>query len=179
MWKFFFSLSFLCFLASLLLVTQVLAANPQSWTWHNSTVQALIKAITPTPTARVLGVQTPKKVPTTDHSLFLAEINAYRAKYNLTPVQASNQTCAFAKTRAQEIVSDFSHRGFRSRINAKTLPYTQWSSATENIAMTTKSEEVVSLWINSPAHAANMRKDTPFVCVQKYGDNYAYEGMKL
>ena len=108
----------------------------------------------------------------------LKEINAYRSQYGLSPVRTSTQTCAFAKIRAREIVSDFEHTGFRGRINNKTLPYTSWTAVTENIATTYDYKRVVSLWIKSPSHAENMHKNTPFVCVQRQGNYYAYEGMK-
>ncbi len=34
------------------------------------------------------------------------------------------------------------------------------------------------MWINSPGHAANMEKDTPYVCVVVNGKYFAYEGWK-
>lgn len=108
----------------------------------------------------------------------LKEINTYRSQHGLSSVKTSNQTCAFAKTRAKEIVNDFEHTGFRGRINNKTLPYNSWTAVTENIATTYDYKRVVALWIKSSSHAENMRKNTPFVCVQRHGNYYAYEGMK-
>jgi uncharacterized protein YkwD len=58
------------------------------------------------------------------------------------------------------------------------MPYAKWSAITENIAMTSNYGDVVTMWKNSSGHAANMRADTPFVCVMQNGNYYAYEGMK-
>lgn len=111
-------------------------------------------------------------------AFIMSEINKYRSEHGLGAVQTSAETCTFAAMRASEIVSNFSHDGFQSRIDSKTLPYTSWSSVTENIAMTTNYTEVVTMWANSPGHAENMRADTPFVCVRQSGNYYAYVGMK-
>ena len=101
----------------------------------------------------------------------LQQINAYRASHGLSPVSEDPQTCAYAQLRANELVSRFDHNG-------SPYPYNNYSLVTENIAMTTNPSEVVSLWINSPGHAENMRKDTPYVCVRNSGPYYAYEGWR-
>jgi len=106
------------------------------------------------------------------------QINAYRASQGLSSVQTSDQTCNFASIRAKEISTSFNHDGFNQRISSKTLPYTSWSKVTENIAMTSDYKSVVSMWQNSAGHAANMRAETPYVCVVQNGNYYAYEGMR-
>ena len=106
-------------------------------------------------------------------------INDYRGTQGLSAVKTDLNTCSFAKIRALEISTNFSHSGFESRIGTHTLPYSGYHFVTENIAMTSNYKNVVSMWINSPGHAANMRADTPFVCVEKYGDYYAYEGLRI
>lgn len=108
----------------------------------------------------------------------MKEINDYRASQGLSSVQTSAETCDFAKTRAQEITTNFNHDGFNQRKESKTLPYTSWSAITENIAMTSNYKDVVTMWKNSSGHAANMRANTPYVCVMQSGNYYAYEGMK-
>lgn len=105
-------------------------------------------------------------------------INSYRKSRGLYEVKTDSNTCNFARTRAQEISTNFSHEGFYNRINNKTLPYPSYSMVTENLALNDNYKNVVNAWINSPGHAANMEKDTPFVCVQSYGNYYAYEGWK-
>lgn len=105
-------------------------------------------------------------------------INEYRRSRGLYEVQTDPYTCSFAKTRAQEISVNFSHDGFSQRVANKSLPYPSYLLITENIAMTSDYKRVAGLWINSPGHAENMRKDTPFVCVESYGNYYAYEGWK-
>ncbi len=116
---------------------------------------------------------------TDDKKTFIMNaINEYRKSQGLSSVSTSTETCNFAKIRAQEISTDFSHAGFRSRIDNGTLPYKSWSVVTENIAMTSDYKNVVNMWIKSSGHAENMRKDTPFVCVEYHGNYYAYEAMK-
>lgn len=105
-------------------------------------------------------------------------VNQYRTSLGLAPVQASAETCAFAVTRAQEIVNNFNHNGFYDRVNNKTIPYSHWTRATENIAESPDYKNVVNLWENSPEHAANMRDNTPYVCIMQSGAYYAYEGMR-
>ncbi len=109
----------------------------------------------------------------------LDEINGYRAKNGLYAVKPDKYTCDFAKVRAAEIATSFNHDGFRNRINDKTLPYPNYKLVTENLALTSDYKKVVTLWANSSGHAENMRKDTPYVCVEKYGKYYAYEGLRL
>lgn len=106
-------------------------------------------------------------------------INSYRSSQGLAKVSQDPLTCSFAATRAKEIASNFNHDGFTNRINSHALPYPSYHEITENIVMTSDYKEVVSIWINSPGHAENMRKDTPFVCVAKYGNYYAYEGLRI
>jgi hypothetical protein len=105
-------------------------------------------------------------------------VNEYRASLGLSQVQSSAQTCAFAAVRAQEISNGFNHNGFYDRVNNHTIPYDKWAHATENIAQAPDYKEVVTLWKNSPEHAANMRDNTPYVCIEQYGSYYAYEGMR-
>ncbi len=141
------------------------------------------KAITnaspsPTPSPTKLPTVIPTAVPTDTITYIMNEINKYRASQGLSSVTTSSETCNFATIRAAEIVTSFNHTGFQNRINNKTLPYTSWTKVTENIALTSQYKDVVNMWINSPGHAANMRADTPFVCVRQNGNNYAYEGMK-
>lgn len=112
-------------------------------------------------------------------SYLLNAVNVYRSTFGLYPVTSSIETCNFAQTRAQEISAGFNHSGFYTRVNNHTIPYSQWSHATENIAQAPDYKEVVTLWENSPEHAANMRDNTPYVCIMQNGSYYAYEGMRL
>jgi uncharacterized protein YkwD len=144
-------------------------------------------AATPTPTKK--PTPTPTKTPTTAPTTsapstndvtnyIMNEINSYRKSLGLSTVQTSTETCNFAKIRAQEISTSFTHDGFTNRKNAGTLPYASWTSITENIAMTSDYKQVETMWQNSAGHAANMRANTPYVCVMQYGNYFAYEGMK-
>lgn len=142
------------------------------------------KITTPTPTQKITQteVSSPsagQSTQTDDIKSFLIDkVNDYRRSQGLDEVKMDPNTCDFAKIRAEEIVTNFNHDGFRNRIESKTLPYNDYSEVTENIAMTSNFQEVVDLWINSPGHAANMRKNTPYVCIEKSGNYYAYEGWR-
>ena len=108
----------------------------------------------------------------------ISQINDFRNQNGLSSVSMRSEVCAFAATRANEIQSDFSHQPFFDRIDAKTLPYSGYSLVTENLAETNDENKVVQLWIDSGTHNENMRKDTPYVCVVRAGNFYAYAGWK-
>lgn len=176
-------ISSLLFILSTLFVlkpSSVLATNFRfSWHWPTITPVTLLTnlaakqiAFAATPTPQVLSY-------TTDavQSYIMNQINQYRASLGLSSVQTGPATCSFATIRAKEISTDFSHDKFTQRVNNHTLPYATWSKVTENLAETSNYQRVVMLWKNSPEHAANMRANTPFVCVEKYGNYYAYEGL--
>lgn len=110
---------------------------------------------------------------------FIAEINQFRASKGLAPVRTNASTCGFAATRASEISASFSHNGFYSRVQGRTLPYPRYRLVTENLAFAPNGMNPVQMWINSPSHATNMLKNTPFVCVVQHGDYYAYEGLTI
>ena len=153
---------------------------------------------TPTPTVRLTRTPTPPKVPTTPsptinktssipttstitsskQDFIMQKINDFRRSQGKSEVKTDSNTCTFAETRAEEISKNFNHDGFRSRIDSKTLPYSGYSSVTENIAMNSDYTKIVDMWINSSGHAENMRKDTPYVCVESFGNYYAYEGWR-
>lgn len=139
--------------------------------------------ITPTaslkPTSTPNPTQRPSSIPTTDIKTFIiAAINNYRKTEGLSEVKVDPYTCNFAKVRAKEISTNFNHDGFRNKISSSSLPYPNYSLVTENIAQISNYQSVVNMWINSSGHAENMRKDTPFVCVENYLDYYAYEGWR-
>lgn len=136
----------------------------------------------PTPTKVPLPTPTPTSTPQpllnqTDY--MISQINDYRKSQGLYAVKTDPYTCSFVAIRAMEIATGFNHDGFNRRVNDHTLPYPSYRRVTENLAETSGGyQSVVGMWANSSGHAANMRADTPFVCVQSYGNFYAYEGWK-
>ncbi|MBI2020620.1 CAP domain-containing protein [Candidatus Daviesbacteria bacterium] len=108
----------------------------------------------------------------------MGQINEYRLSKGLTEVQKDAYTCDFASLRAKEISQNFNHDGFRNRIDSQTLPYPSYTQVTENIAKNSDYQDVVPKWISSPGHAANLEKDTPYVCVGVFDHYYAYLGWK-
>lgn len=108
----------------------------------------------------------------------LNQINDFRRSRGVSVVHMNSEVCNFAALRAQEISQEFSHAKFQERLNNKSFPYSSFSEVTENIAMLDNESQLIGLWSNSPTHAENMLKDTPFVCVAKSGNYYAYEGLR-
>lgn len=147
-----------------------------------SPTQVLTPTLTLTPSPTSTPSPTPQAILGTQDdavkNYIMEGINAYRKTFGLAEVKTDSYTCDFAKVRAREISTSFNHTGFRDRINSSTLPYPSYSQITENIAMNSNYRNVVPSWIASSGHAENIRKDTPFVCVEKYGNYYAYEGWK-
>lgn len=152
---------------------------------------SIFPTATPMNTVLVTDVPTPQSTLTptifsqptstisdTKQVFIMDAINEYRTSLSLSSVQSNDVTCRFAKIRAQEIASNFSHDGFNQRIQNHTLPYFNYSFVAENIAETSNYQEIVAMWKNSPGHAANMRADMPFVCIEGYGNYYAFEGWK-
>lgn len=133
---------------------------------------------TPTKTKNPTPTQSQQQNSSTVQQYIMNAINAYRSSKGLSAVQTDSYTCNFAKTRASEISKSFDHSGFQNRVNNSTIPYPSYHLITENIAMMSNYKDVVNMWIQSPGHAANMRKDTPYVCVEQYGNYYAYEGWR-
>lgn len=108
----------------------------------------------------------------------IQQINQYRSSKGMSQLSENTETCAFASTRASEIVSNFNHDGFTSRTNSNSLPYPTYSSVAENISMNGDSNQVVPGWIDSPGHNENLSKDVPYGCVRNSGNYYAFEAWK-
>ncbi len=144
-------------------------------------------SITPSPTPKPEPTKAPSENSTNNNppssysggeSELLNEINNFRASNGLSSVSSDPYTCGFAITRAGEIVNGFNHDGFSNRVNSKSLPYPSYREVVENIAMGGDITKIVQGWIDSPGHHANMLKDTPYACVGKSGDYYAYEAWR-
>ncbi|MGI5827666.1 MAG: CAP domain-containing protein [Patescibacteria group bacterium] len=139
--------------------------------------------VTPEPTKLPTPTPTPSSTsePIEDDDIqtyLINAVNEYCRSQGLSEISRDSYTCEFAKVRAQEISATFNHNGFSQRIDASTLPYPNYVIVTENIARHSDYRQVVPMWIASSGHARNMREDTPFVCIEKYGEYYAYEGWK-
>ena len=129
---------------------------------------------TPSATPTIANASIPNSI----RSYILGEINVYRKREGLQVALIDPYTCNFAKRRVQEVAQTFDHSGFTSRRDSNTLPYPSYSEITENLARASSYRQVADLWISSTPHAENLRKDTPFACVEGYGNYYVYEGWK-
>jgi uncharacterized protein YkwD len=92
----------------------------------------------------------------------LAQINQYRAKRNLPPLQMNGAISTQARNHSQAMASGrvpFSHDGFQQRMKviSQTLPY---SAAAENIAYnlryTDPGKQAVQTWLQSSPHRKNI-----------------------
>lgn len=89
----------------------------------------------------------------------LLKVNAYRTQNNMQPVELNISLCDAASVRAEEIKTVFDHvrpsgENFHTAIMALNLDMTY---ASENIAAGFISgDEVMSGWINSAGHKANI-----------------------
>lgn len=104
----------------------------------------------------------------------ISQINDFRSSKGLTPFQTDGYTCAFAVIRAGEITGNFSHDGFRTRIDSKSLPYPSYTGVSENIAMNPDPNNVVKGWIESSGHNANLSRSDKYACVAKNGNYYVF-----
>lgn len=133
------------------------------------------------PTSPIPTGLPPRKLPVFFPSAnmgLLKQVNDFRKIKGLSAVTSTPLLCRFAATRAYEISKQFSHEGFQQRISQHTLPFTSYTLLVENLAWNTNTEQVVSSWIHSPAHAANFLAQTPFGCIGIFGIYAAYEGWK-
>lgn len=130
---------------------------------------------------RKLLINSEKIASTSDISptnYILAGINDYRVSKGLSKVSSNTETCNFAKTRAEEIAKSFTHDGFNKRVSDNNLPYPSYHEVAENIAYNADYTNVVTTWIASPGHEENIRKNTPFICIGRYGNYYAFESWR-
>lgn len=165
--------------------------NPSPTNTPSPTPLPPTPTLSPTPTSTPSATPKPTKIPVTktptlkenelapramnDTALdLMKQINDFRSGKSLPAFTTDGYTCAFAVTRAAEIVDNFSHDGFRSRIDNKTLPYPSFTGISENIAMNSDPNAVVQGWIDSPGHNENLSKQHAHACVAKNGNYYVF-----
>lgn len=144
----------------------------------------------PTPTPTPIPTVTPKIVlknveqgitmnsGNSPGNYILNQINDFRKANDLSQLNAESSTCNFAQVRAKEIVGNFNHDGFDSRVASKTFPFPSYSEIVENIAMNSDYEAVFEVWKNSSGHRDNLLKGLPNGCVASEGNYYVYIGWK-
>lgn len=116
--------------------------------------------------------------PEDTNAYLMRKMNEYRRDNGLPEIGTDQATCDFADMRAREIESNFSHDGFRSRIDSNTLPYQNYSYVNENIAQNSDFTRVIDSWIKSPGHAENMRQNLSTACIRHSGEFYVFEGWR-
>lgn len=130
-----------------------------------------------------LKMETPKEVilapsPTVIPTLapFSAEklmsiVNDWRQTQNLQLYTENETLCKIASERLVEVQSNWSHDGFVAKHNTY-LPNTYMS---ENLGRGyDREEELLTSWLNSPSHAANLNKDYQYSCI-KCDNNYCVQ----
>ena len=92
-------------------------------------------------------------------------VNDYREQEGLTKLDTNHTLCEFANTRAKEIMSDWSHDGWKEDKKYRKL----FSSSGENLAKWSETENVgqaiLGAWINSPTHKKILRGDYEYGCI--------------
>lgn len=113
-------------------------------------------------------------------------VNAERAKEGLAPLAWNNGAAAAAKARADEIVVQMSHTrpNGASGITALHDFGINWNRAGENLASGQASpEEVVTSWMNSEVHRANIMKPAytslGVACLYVPNSTYGYYWVQL
>ena len=113
-------------------------------------------------------------------------INQNRANAGLAPLTWNSAAAAAARTRAEEIVSKFSHTrpSGASGLTALNESGASYTRAGENIAAGQDTAgEAVNAWMNSPNHRANILKpeftQTGIVCIYIPGSEYGYYWVQL
>lgn len=105
-------------------------------------------------------------------------LNAFREHNGLKPLVPDASTCTLASKRAAEIVTNFSHSGFIDRITSHQLPYKNYHLIVENLALNSDYRQVLSAWIQSPEHRANLLQNLSYGCIADSGNFYAFEGLE-
>jgi uncharacterized protein YkwD len=105
----------------------------------------------------------------------LSDINNYRARYNLAPLEQNDQLCSLAKIRAEQIKTDWSHSQFQPEIDKI---QNMGGNFYENLARTFEPQDVVWGWsMSQMGHREAMLIPTMrYGCVSQSGDHYAFEG---
>ena len=86
-------------------------------------------------------------------------VNLERGKVGLPALSIDEKAMAYAQTRAQELVTSYSH----TRPGGRKKPYDELGAINENIARGQWSPaEVVADWMNSPGHRANILNEDAF-----------------
>ena len=108
-------------------------------------------------------------------SAIFADINSYRAKYNLPAIEQNNVLCRLAETRADQIHTDWSHDQFQGEIDRISG---MGGVFYENLARTFEAKDVVWGWsMSQMGHREAMLVPTmKYGCVAESGDHYAFEG---
>lgn len=114
--------------------------------------------------------------PTASEAQAIQLINEFRAQQSIEQfVIPDSASCAFARKRAKDIQTDFSHDGFKGQI--KDFYGDRWKVADENLARNFSTpEQVVTAWTRSPSHRKVLLAQISFLCVAQQGRYWSLEG---
>ena len=90
----------------------------------------------------------------------LADINSYRTKHHLTPLQMDARISKQAKNHSENMANhqvSFGHTNFLKRVSILHKEIQNSGSAAENVAFNYKdAHDVVTNWLQSPGHKKNI-----------------------
>lgn len=90
-----------------------------------------------------------------------SQVNDYRVTNKLKPLIFDTKLCAVAEVRANQIQTDWSHKGFLKEV--KKIKYAQ---AGENLAKDFNNEtDLVQAWIKSKPHRQNLLRQYTSHCI--------------
>lgn len=105
----------------------------------------------------------------------LTDINTYRARYDLLPLEQNDNLCTLAGKRVEQIKTDWSHDQFQSEIDQIN---DMDGVFYENLARTFEPQDVVWGWSMSQMghREAMLVPAMKYGCVTQSGDHYVFEG---
>lgn len=128
---------------------------------------------TPTPEPTKTPTNPPRKL---DGGRLFNLVNDYRKKNGLSELLWYHHLCNYAKTRSQEIKTDWSHEGYLKDSAEGTIYSSICPECTrtgENLAKDFYSEKaVLQAWIKSPTHKENLDGNWDWGCAMYYSNNY-------
>lgn len=104
------------------------------------------------------------------------EINTFRVVNHLPVVTVKKEACEFAKIRAKEANTTFSHAAFFKRKKQLDKTGYYWY---ENLAQNYKTnKEVIEAWKKSKTHRKILLDNMQYACTARYGKTWALAGME-
>lgn len=129
---------------------------------------------------RIVSQPTPKPEAPQIASDLNAAANQYRIDHGLNTLAIRQDLCDVAHTRAEEIKSNFSHQGFRDKIDQGSLAYLSYGKIAENIWQGSQNSIVQTMqsWDQSPSHKDALLDNWTWGCGAHTGHHAVFMFMR-